>query len=97
MYLSVDMQPLKLHKFFDQLIHFLTVQYIFHQAKSVVDLDVYPGFEFFHPGSRIQCQKDSGSRIRFDIKEFNYLKPKNLFLSSRKYDPGIPGYPGSGS
>jgi hypothetical protein len=37
--------------------------------------DAYPGSEFFHPGSRIQGQKDSGSRIRIHIKEFNYFNP----------------------
>jgi hypothetical protein len=47
--------------------------------------DVYHGSEFFHPGSRIQGQKDSGSRIPQRIK---YFQPKKLFLSSRKYDPG---------
>jgi hypothetical protein len=31
-----------------------------------------PGSEFFHPGSRIQGQKDFGSRIRIRIKEFKY-------------------------
>jgi hypothetical protein len=31
------------------------------------------------PGPRI--------RIRIRIKEFKYFNPKNLFLSSRKYDP----------
>jgi hypothetical protein len=31
------------------------------------------GSEFFHPASRIQGQKDSGSRIRISIKEFNYF------------------------
>jgi hypothetical protein len=36
-----------------------------------------PGSEFFHRGSRIQGQKDSGSRIRIHIKEFNYFEPKN--------------------
>jgi hypothetical protein len=37
--------------------------------------DVYPGSDFFHfhPGSRIQRQKDSGSRIQIRIKEFNYF------------------------
>jgi hypothetical protein len=34
---------------------------------------------FFHPGSRIQGQKDSGSRIRILIKEFNYFNAKNCF------------------
>ena len=48
----------------------------------------YPGSEFFHPGSRIHGQKDSGSRIRIRIKKLTYLLPKKLFLSSRKYDPG---------
>jgi hypothetical protein len=33
--------------------------------------DVFPGSEFFHPRSRIQGQKDSGSRIR--IKEFRFF------------------------
>jgi hypothetical protein len=47
-----------------------------------------PGSEFFHPGSRIQGQKYSGSRIRIRIKEFKYFKTKILFLSSRKYYPG---------
>jgi hypothetical protein len=35
--------------------------------------DVYPGSDFF--------------LIR--IKEFKYFNPKNLFLSSRKYDPSF--------
>jgi hypothetical protein len=33
----------------------------------------YPGSEFFHPGSRIQGQKDSRARIRIYIKEFKYF------------------------
>jgi hypothetical protein len=41
-----------------------------------------------YPGSRIQGQKDSGSRIPIRIKEFKYFEPKKLFLSSWKYDPG---------
>jgi hypothetical protein len=32
--------------------------------------DVSPESEFFQPGSRIQGQKDFGSRIRIRIKEF---------------------------
>jgi hypothetical protein len=48
--------------------------------------DVYPASESFP--SRIQDKKDSESRIRIRIKEFKYFEPKNLFLSSRKYDPG---------
>jgi hypothetical protein len=48
------------------------------------------GSKFFHPVSRIQGQKDSGSRIQIRIKEFQYFLPKQLFLSSRKYDPGCP-------
>jgi hypothetical protein len=42
--------------------------------------DVYPGSEFFHPGSQIQGEKDSSIRIR--IKEYKYF-----FLSSQIYDP----------
>ncbi len=38
--------------------------------------DVYPGSDFFHPGSRIR------------IEEYKYFNPKNCFLSSRNYDPG---------
>ncbi len=34
-----------------------------------------PDPNFFHPGSRTR------------IKEFKYVSPKKLFLSSRKYDP----------
>ncbi len=33
--------------------------------------DVYPGYEFFHPSSRIQGQTDSESRIR--TKKFKYF------------------------
>jgi hypothetical protein len=36
--------------------------------------DVYPGSEFFHPRSRIQGPKDSGSRTRIRIKVFLALK-----------------------
>ncbi len=51
---------------------------------SVADpLDVYPGSEFFHPGSRVK--KRSGFRIRIHIKEFKHIEPKKWFLSSRKY------------
>jgi hypothetical protein len=46
------------------------------------------GSKFFHPVSRIQGQKDSGSRIQIRIKEFQYFLPKQLFISSQKYDPG---------
>jgi hypothetical protein len=42
------------------------------------------GAEFFHPGSQIQGQKDSGSLILIRIKEF--LSPK-IVSKSRKYDP----------
>jgi hypothetical protein len=39
--------------------------------------DVYPGSEFFHPGSRVR------------IKEFKYFfTPKNWFPSLRNFDPG---------
>jgi hypothetical protein len=52
--------------------------------------DVYPDprSEFFHSASRIQCLKDSGSRIRFRIKELGIFNRKKGFLSFRKYDPG---------
>jgi hypothetical protein len=35
--------------------------------------DVHPGSEFFHPGSRIQGQKDSGSPFQIHFKEFKYF------------------------
>jgi hypothetical protein len=38
--------------------------------------------------SRIQCQKDSGSRIRIRIKEFKYFNLKTVSKSLGKYDPG---------
>ncbi len=43
---------------------------------------------FFHPGSRIQGQKDSQIPERIRIKEFKYFNLLKLFLSSRKYDQG---------
>ncbi len=46
---------------------------------SVADPECYPGSEFFHPGSRIQAQKDSGFRIRLHIKEFKFFNPENWF------------------
>jgi hypothetical protein len=53
-----------------------------------------PGPEFFHPGSRIQGQKDSGSRIRIRIKEFKYFYPKNCFSVFGKIIRDV--HPGSG-
>ncbi len=47
--------------------------------------DIYPGSEFFHPGSRVKKVPDPGSRIRIHIKEV--FLTKKLFLSSLKYDP----------
>ncbi len=44
-------------------------------------------FSIPDPISRIQSQKDSGSRLRICIKEFKCFLPKKLFPSSRKYDP----------
>jgi hypothetical protein len=42
--------------------------------------------------------KSTGSRIRIHNKEFMYLKPKMMLLSSRKYEPGcLSRIPGSGS
>ncbi len=49
--------------------------------------DVYPGSEFFHPRSRIQGPKDSGSWIRIPIIGFKFLTQK-ICLCSRKYDLG---------
>jgi hypothetical protein len=40
--------------------------------------DVFPKSEFFHPGSRIQGQKDSGSAY----KNLSISPPKKLFLKS---------------
>jgi hypothetical protein len=37
-----------------------------------------PGSEFFHPGYWIQGQTDSGSRIRFPIKEFKYFLTQKI-------------------
>ncbi len=53
--------------------------------KLVISRQCCPDSNFFHPGSRIQGQKDSGSRIR--IRDFKYFYSENL-ISSRKYDPG---------
>ncbi len=47
--------------------------------------DVYPRSGFFHPRSRA---KGTGSRIRIRNKEFAFVKPKKLLLSSRKYAQG---------
>ncbi len=38
--------------------------------------------------SRIPDPGSKRTRIRIHIKEFEYFKPKTLFLNSRKYDPG---------
>jgi hypothetical protein len=40
-------------------------------------------YRILDPGSRVKKIPHPGS-----IKEFKYFEPKNLFLSSRKYDPG---------
>ncbi len=42
---------------------------------------------FFYPGSRIQGQKDPGSGSA--SKNLGIFNPKKLFLSSRKYNPGL--------
>jgi len=39
-----------------------------------------PGPEFFHPGSRIQGQKDA--RIRIRIKDFKFLTQKIVYKLS---------------
>ena len=48
----------------------------------IPDRDVNPGPEYFHPGSRIQGQRDSGSRVRSASKNLSILTQK-MFLSSR--------------
>ncbi len=52
--------------------------------------DVYPGSEFFHPGSRVKKASDPGSGSA--AKNLSTLMPIKLLLSS--YYPGC--YPGSG-
>ncbi len=42
--------------------------------------DVYPGSETFHPGSRIQGQKYSGSRIRIKGKVIWDVHPGSGFF-----------------
>jgi hypothetical protein len=44
----------------------------------IPDPDVKPRSEIFHPGSRIQGQKDSGSRIRSASKNLSILTQKNV-------------------
>jgi hypothetical protein len=56
------------------------------QVSSKLTFNQCCGSEIFHPGSHIK--NDSGSRIRIHTKEYTYFKPKQLFLSSRKYDTG---------
>jgi hypothetical protein len=69
--------PLLTNPFYATLLPLL-----FGKLKAVLRIrDVSPESEFFHTGSWIQGQQDSGSRIRIRIKEFLGLK---LFLSSRK-------------
>jgi hypothetical protein len=69
--------PLLTNPFYATLLPLL-----FGKLKAVLRIrDVSPESEFFHTGSWIQGQQDSGSRIRIRIKEFLGLK---LFVSSRK-------------
>ncbi len=51
--------------------------------------DVYPGSEFFHPGSRVK--KITGDRFRIRIKEFKYFNPQNCDLGNmiREVKPGF--------
>jgi hypothetical protein len=58
---------------------------------------LYPGSEFFHPESRVKKIPDPVSNIKkipdsrsgFASKNLSiFKKPKKLFLSYRKYDPG---------
>jgi hypothetical protein len=50
-----------------------TVQYIYFQCRGSGMFMHDPGSEFFHPGSQMQDQKDSGSQIRIRIQEFKYF------------------------
>ncbi len=45
-------------------------------------------FNYVYILPSVEGQKDSRSRIRIRIIEFKYFNPKNLNLSSQKYDPG---------
>ncbi len=62
--------------------------------------DVYPRYNFFHPGSPIQGCQNTGSRVRIRIKEMRYFQvstPKTYTkfsnydagCSSRISDPGF--------
>jgi hypothetical protein len=71
--------PVKKHK--DNIL-FFNKTIALNAIKPVMGIrDVYPGdpgSEFFHPGSRIQVHKDSGSRIRISIKEFKYFLTQKI-------------------
>jgi|688.fasta_scaffold1015007_1 hypothetical protein len=61
------------------------MKFIFIIFRSVLRVpDVYPGSEFFHPGSQIDGHNDS----RSVSKNLSIFSPKNLFPSSRKQDLG---------
>jgi hypothetical protein len=70
-----------------------------HHSPSFVDPGCLSQMRIFSfPDPRSDFFLNPGSRIR--IKEFKYFDPKNLFISSRKYDPGcssririLPFYP----
>jgi hypothetical protein len=50
----------------------------------IPDRDVNPGSEYFHPRSRIQGQRDSGSRVRSASKNLSILTQKKCFLALGK-------------
>jgi hypothetical protein len=68
-----------------------------------LNVNVYKANKFFHPGSPIQGQKDSGSRIRIRNKELSVFNPKtvskvsdDLRCSSRIPDPDFLPIPDPG-
>jgi hypothetical protein len=52
--------------------------------------DIYSGSGFFHPGSRIQGQKESVFRIRIHIKEYVY--PGSEFFLPGSMVKNIPDF-----
>jgi hypothetical protein len=73
---------------FDSLFKFCGKSIFVKIDTSVVDVDVYPGSELFHPDPGSTDPGSKRSRIRIRIKELSILNLKNCYLSSQKYDPG---------
>jgi hypothetical protein len=68
-----------------------TSEFLFFSSTETVwrIRDVYPGSDFFHPGSRIRTVSipDPGSSSK-NLSILTPKKTKKWFLSSKKYDPG---------